>query len=228
MGEVMADINTWWEGLPGERFWLGVSGTDGGQEVLAVPCATRAGARSGSGPLIRHVRGGDLVFHYDEARRAIVSWSVSRGRVHRRDMVWFRRTESMDPVNAGLRPQPSWVVGLEKPSTLETIVHLDEIARIQWDLFPALRAFEDEVGDPLYYPFAMGSPTDTRLLAGHVFKLPALFIGHFPPLALVADHIKWAAAAPTRAADRVAIRSAPIPASPDTRSHGGDVNLVTG
>ena len=70
---------------------------------------------------------------------------------------------------------------------LHAPITAEEIARVQWDLFPALRALEDRVGDPIYYPFAMGSPHETHMLPGRFFKLPALFVESFPALSAAAS-----------------------------------------
>jgi hypothetical protein len=196
----MEGINTWWEEMLGERFWLGIARRDGKSEVLAAPCGFVRSAPGWTRPLITHVKDGDAVFHYDEAQRAIVAWSTSRGRARKRRLDWSMSEQGQDPEDAPPRLLPSWTIGLEGSTLLDSVVPLDEIARIQWDLFPALRAFEDKVGEPLYYPFAMGSPSDTHLLPGYVFKLPALFVEQFPALARVAEQVRWSAVAPTRAA----------------------------
>jgi hypothetical protein len=192
----MKNVNTWWEGMVGERFWLGIARRDGKSEVLAAPCGF---GRSWTRPQITHVKDGDVVFHYDEARRAIVAWSTVRGRARKRRLDWSGREQGQDPEGAMSRLLPSWTIGLEGSTPLDNVVPLDEISRIQWDLFPELRAFEDKVGVPLYYPFAMGNPSDTHLLPGYVFKLPALFVEQFPALARVAEQVRWSIAARTRA-----------------------------
>jgi hypothetical protein len=112
---------------------------------------------------------------------------------------------------------PSWAIRLERSAPLDRVVHCDEIARIQWDLFPALRALEDKVGEPIYYPFAMDSASDTRLLAGYVFKLPVLFVECFPALARVGAHLK-SSVAYTDAPRYAEARTAPIESSRAPRS----------
>jgi hypothetical protein len=202
----MEGINTWWEEMVGERFWLGIARRDGKSEVLAAPYGR--GAPGWTRPQITHVKDGDAVFHYDEARRAIVAWSTSRGRARKRRLDWSRGGQGQHPEDAPPGLLPSWTIGLEGSTPLDNVVPLDEIARIQWDLFPALRAFEDKVGEPLYYPFAMGSPTDTHLLPGYVFKLPALFVEQFPALARVAEQVRWSVVARTRAAHSPSAKTA--------------------
>jgi hypothetical protein len=211
----MDGINAWWDGLAGERFWLGVTGHDGNGEVLASPCGPRNGVTSGTQPLIHHVREGDAVFQYDEVQQAIVSWSTPRGRVQKRRLSWSDMVLSGEDSAIASSPVPSWTITLEGTKPLESAVPLAEIARVQWDLFPELREFEDRVGEPLHYPFAMGDASSTLLLPGYVFKIPALFVQRFPALARVAEQVRWTADARTRASDRP--REEPFPATRETR-----------
>ena len=201
----MNGINTWWKDLPGERYWLGVTGSDDRGELLAVPAGSPDHSPRSDHPLLAHVREGDAVFHYDQLQEAIVAWSTPRGRVRQRRLYWSVPTASAAPDLVPPQRLTSRSVGLEAVNRLEDSVPLELIARTQWTLFPELRAFEDKVGDPLYYPFEMGSPSETSLLPGYVFKLPALFVESFFALALVARQVPWAgearaqAVAPSRA-----------------------------
>jgi hypothetical protein len=133
--------------------------------------------------LIRHVADGDVVFHFDAVRQAIVARSVVRGRVLRRRLAWSRSARHRDPGQAWTESLQSWAVGLQESVPLADPVSMAHIARLQYDLFPALRTLEDTVGASLHYPFSLGSPVDTHVLAGHVFKLPALFVDACPMLA---------------------------------------------
>jgi hypothetical protein len=62
---------------------------------------------------------------------------------------------------------------------------------------PALQALEDRVGDPLYYPFALGNPEQTRPMPGKVFKLPSVFVEQFESLSDVARETRAAEAMPS-------------------------------
>ncbi len=179
------DINLWWKDLPGERFWLGWTRHEGTGEMLAVPYREGRDSRTS---LIHHIDRGDLVFHYDDTQRAIVSWSVARHRVRRASLPWPSAHRSAEP---NLPALPSWSIPLERAVPLDRVVSLTQVSRVQWDLFPALQEFEDLVGDPIYYPFAMGNPSETHLMPGHVFKLPALFVRNFPPMVHAAMHARW-------------------------------------
>lgn len=187
-GNGAATINAWWEGRPGERYWLDVTGRDDPDKLLAAPRGEGRWAASWTHRLITHVRGGDVVFHYDAIQQAIVAWSISHGRVGKKQLSWPLRAEPAGNETTSQR-LPSWGILLRHCTKLSAAVPLAEIARIQWSLFPSLRELEDEVGDPLYYPFEIGNREATRPLAGYVFKLPAVFVQSFPELASVASHV---------------------------------------
>jgi hypothetical protein len=185
------DINTWWEGAPEERYWLDVTDRLSRGRVLVTPRVDAKHAESWARHLITCVRAGDVVFHYDLGQQAIDSWSISDGRVEKIDLSW-RLPAATSEDGTTTQVLPSWRVHLRNYSMLSGPVPLNEIARIQWSLFPALRALEDRVGDPLYYPFAMGNRLATRPLSGYVFKLPGVFVQGFPELvsaARLADRV---------------------------------------
>lgn len=188
------EVHAWWERLPGERYWLDVTDRDGRDELLAAPRGDGGAAASWTHRLITHVRGGDVVFHYDASQQAIVAVSLPHGRVEKRALWWPQPAEIPDEP-ATRRQLPSWGIALRQSTELGTAVPLHEIAGAQWSLFPALRALEDEVGDPLYYPFEMGSQTATRPLTGYIFKLPALIVSGIPELARAASRVERQVAA---------------------------------
>src|SRR4029079_10597004 len=131
--------------------------------------------------LIKHVRGGDVVVHYDAVKAGIVAASVCHGRVENRQLSWPAAGSNVQ--ESSVR---SWSIGLRSSTSLDEVVPLSQIARTQWSLYPALRALEDEVGDPLYYPFEMGNQLATRPLSGYVLKLPAILVDGIPGLATAA------------------------------------------
>jgi len=181
----MNAVHCWWEGLPNERFWLVVSRFENGKDVLEVPDEDRNDVASWVSDLVAYVPPRDVIFHYHPTSQAIVSWAKPRGRAERREPGW-----SLTGMHDRSAARPRWVLKVKDRRPLAPAVTAAEIASIQWELFPALRALEDKVGDPLYYPFAMGSPDETHTLPGRVFKLPALFVERFPVLAAVASETR--------------------------------------
>lgn len=192
----MTCIHEWWKSMAGERFWLGVPGHDERCEVLATSRGPWREDPNPIEPLVTRVNDGDAVFLFDEAREAIVAWSIARGRVRKRNLFWQEGARSPHPDSAEPTLQSSWSIALSRSTPLAAPVTLAEIARVQWDLFPALRALEDDVGEPLYYPFSMGNRHASSLLPGGVFKLPALFVENFDSLAEVSRRMSWAAVPP--------------------------------
>ena len=181
-------INAWWEHRPGERFWLDVTNRDDRDLCLAAPRGTGSSSTGWTHRLITHVKGGDIVFHYDASLRAIVAASIAHGRVEKRERSWPAH-DGVEGSGPPGRKLPSWSIRLRQSTELDTPVSLSEIARVQWDLYPALRALEDTVGDPLHYAFEMGDMETTRPLFGYVLKLPAILVQGIPGLASAAA--KW-------------------------------------
>src|SRR5262245_46886327 len=193
----MHEVNCWWADRPNERFWLVVARQDEMKDVLVVPEESPNDVASWVSQLPAYLPRRDVVFQYDAERQAITAWSRARGPASRQEA-----GRSGDDARRSRSRRASWLIKLHGWRLLHTPVAIDEIARIQWGLFPALRALEDKVGDPLYYPFAMGSPMETHPLPGRMFKLPAMFVEHFAPLSEVARETRTAE--PSAAARRVA------------------------
>jgi hypothetical protein len=181
-------IHAWWQRMPEERYWLDVTDRDGRDGLLAAPRGDGDSSASWAHRLITHIKDGDVVFRYDSTERALVALSIASGQATKRDVSWPLRAGMTASSDAG-EIVPSWAIALKASKPLDAGVSLDDIARVQWDLFPRLRAFEDRVGEPLYYPFEMGNQEATRPLPGYVFKLPAVFVHGFPALESAAGRV---------------------------------------
>jgi hypothetical protein len=179
----MDSVNSWWTDLAHERFWLAVSSEHETDDVLMIPAEHRAVPSSWVNDLPAYLAARDVVFHYDPEAQAIMSWSRAKGPGLRKEPGWSI-AGTLDRSHHTRRSH--WTVKLRGRKPLDAAVPVDEIARVQWDLFPALRVLEEKHGDPLYYPFAMGRPDETHTLPGSLFKLPSLFVDSFTPLASVA------------------------------------------
>jgi hypothetical protein len=91
----MSALDLWWEALPAERYWLEVSdrGADLGLDLNA-PTTNEQGQLFWSYELLREVRDGDVVVHYDRAEHAIIAWSRAVGTAWPDDVVWAARGTS--------------------------------------------------------------------------------------------------------------------------------------
>ena len=175
----MSNVHAWWEHRPEECFWLGIDSA-GAAEGLAAPSEEGHRQRRDLPSLIRHIRSGEVVFHYDTAAQAITGWAVASGKVRQSGFVRGKSQET-----AVLQPPrwvPSLVMGLGPTTTIAPTVTIAQIAQAQWTLFPVLREFEDRVGEPLYYPFTIEGPGLANLQSGHVFKMPRALVEAIPSL----------------------------------------------
>ncbi|HEX4805066.1 MAG TPA: hypothetical protein VFU94_04125 [Conexibacter sp.] len=173
-------IKPWWRDLPSERFWLEASHrTDRGIDLHA-PIANKDGDPYWSYELVREVRAGDVVFHYDAGKMAIVAWSVATGDHWRQDAWWAARgTSSRDraPVL-----QPHWFCGLNGPFELDAPLRRAALVA-EGATIAAVRAqLPVAPGDKPYFPFQLRRD-GLRIGQGYLFKLPAALVAHFPPLA---------------------------------------------
>ena len=185
----MNTVNRWWADMPNERFWLVVARLDEMKDVLVIPEEHSSGVAGWVSQLPAYVPRRDVVFQYDVESQAIAAWSRAKGPATRQDAARPRsgRHEGDDHSR-----RASWLLKLHGWRLLHTPVMAEEIARVQYDLFPELRSLEEEVGDPLYYPFAMGNPAKTHPVPGRFFKLPAVFVERFASLGAVGRETRTA------------------------------------
>src|ERR1044071_9529835 len=175
-------IHEWWSDRPSEHFWLEVTQrTDLGANLKA-PQANEHGTEFWSYSLLKYVRPGDIVFHYDRPEQAIVARSVAFGEVWEDDIVWAARGTSAR--TAGIRPHPrrGWYIGLEQFSTLKQAVRLGRIRNEQSAIDEMRNRLAALVGEPLYFPFELGQRRPLRPMQGYLFKLPQFFVELFPDL----------------------------------------------
>ncbi len=123
----MPEIHCWWLDRPEERYWLEVTDRPDLGINLKAPQVNERGAEFWSYSLLRQVRPGDVVFHYDRAKSAIVARSTATGQFWDDKIVWAARgTYARD---AGIAPheRDGWYVGLESFTRLPTALSLDDI-----------------------------------------------------------------------------------------------------
>jgi hypothetical protein len=173
-------IHEWWSERPNEHFWLEVTQrTDLGANLKA-PQTNEHGTEFWSYSLLNYVRPGDIIFHYERPAQAIVALSVAIGDVWEDDIVWAARGTSAR--TAGIRPHPrrGWYLGLERFSTLEQAIELEQIRNEQSTIIEMRDELAALVGEPLYFPFELGQRRPLRPMQGYLFKLPHFFVELFP------------------------------------------------
>jgi hypothetical protein len=157
--------------------------TDRGTDLHA-PVANKDGRPYWSYELVREVRAGDVVFHYDAETMAIVAWSIATGDQWRQDAWWAARgTASRDRAPT---LQPHWFCGLNGPFELDEPLRRAALVAES----AAIAAIRDRLpvapGDSPYFPFQLRRD-GLRIAQGYLFKLPAALVSHFPPLAAAVD-----------------------------------------
>jgi hypothetical protein len=169
----------WWEGRSTEIFWLEVTRRPDIGANLNAPQTNENADEFWSYSLIKEVKDGDLVFHYDGVAQAIVGRSVATGIVWEDQVIWAARGSSARSANIAPHPRPGWYLGLEGYGRLPVPVTLDAI-RERVDVIRSLKAsLSDDVGEPLYFPFEIGPKRPIRPMQGYLFKLPSAFLERF-------------------------------------------------
>jgi hypothetical protein len=175
-------INSWWNGLENERYWLEVTGRSDIGVNLKAPQANEGGDEFWSYSLLKHVNPGDTVFHYDRNRQEIIARSKASTKYWEDTIVWAARGQAARA--AGIEPhtRPGWYVGLDNVALVEPIVRLDDVRNAQARIVAERDRLEAEVGPPLYFPFELGAIRPLRPMQGYRFKLPGFFVDVFPQL----------------------------------------------
>ena len=179
-------LQRWWAGQPDERFWMEVTGRADVGTDLHAPQRDDAGHVNWTYALVRDVRDGDVVFHYEKRVTAITSWSVATGGFWEEDTYWGT-PRSTGPSGQPVRPykRPGVWHGLHGPFTLEEPVTLADLRAAEVDLRAVLSELEARhPGMSLYFPVQFRSD-GIRAQQGYLVKFPSEVVALFPQLAAV-------------------------------------------
>jgi hypothetical protein len=172
-------IHNWWAKKSSEMFWLEVTGRLDIGVNLKAPQTNEHGDDFWGYSLLKYVHQGDVIFHYDRNKQAIVAQSIATGEFWIDNIMWAARGAYAR--GAGIQPhtRPGWYVGLEGFKQLKTPLELELIRAFQKEIFKLMSKLTTEVGSPLYFPFEMGKARPMRPMQGYLFKLPFFFIKLF-------------------------------------------------
>src|SRR6185503_10040781 len=84
-------IHTWWQEKPREIFWLEVTGRNDIGVNLKAPQTNEHGDDFWSYSLLKYIHQGDVVFHYNRNKQAIVSQSIATGELWTDNITWAAR-----------------------------------------------------------------------------------------------------------------------------------------
>ncbi len=180
-------INRWWDGDTDERFWMETTGrTDLGANLLAPQLDERDSENPGY-VLVTEVDDGDIVFHYDRNREAIVAWSMAVGGFWPDELYWAAIAGGGEPY---LRP--AWVHGLEGPYPIEPVISRTELQSVGQHIGAVRDKLAGDVKGSLYFPFiryGAGRWSNLRASQTYMSKVPAAVIDAVPSLRKVVDQI---------------------------------------
>ena len=171
----MPEIHAWWLSNPEERFWLEVTRRSDLGANLRAPQTAENGQPYWSYSLIKYLRPGDRVFHYDGNAQEIVAQSVAVGEHWEDEVLWAAR--GLSARSAGIQPhtRPGWYLGLEEFTLLSAPVPLVTLRERTPDIKALTEDLRLSYGNPLYFPFEIaGRPL--RPMQGYLFKLPRRLI----------------------------------------------------
>ena len=175
--------NPWWESDPRERFWLEVTDrTDLGHNLWS-PKTSGSGRTTSGYESMRHVRPGDVIFHYWQqagTKPAIVGASIATGVAFRSTITWLARGKNTKGQSA--RRVPAWEVPIDSYAEVSQAIDLDAFRQKEG----ALRRIYDHMvslhGEPIYFPFRFSSKQALRANQVYLTKFPADIVDLYPSL----------------------------------------------
>jgi hypothetical protein len=174
----MSQIHKWWAVDPAEQFWLEVTRRSDIGANLKAPQTNEDGDDFWSYSLIKEVKQGDRVYHYDGNRQEIVARSLAVGEVWEDDVLWAARGLSARSAKIVPHGRPGWYLGLEQYALLSKPITLNAIREKSELLKSLIATLTNEFHKPLYFPFEIAD-RPIRPMQGYLFKLPHSFLALF-------------------------------------------------
>ncbi|GHE91037.1 hypothetical protein GCM10018785_67120 [Streptomyces longispororuber] len=175
-------VNRWWRQHPNERFWLEITNREDIGTNLLAPQVNDRGEEYWSYALVREVRPGDLVLHWDKNHGpGVVGYSHVRGEAFASTIIWQSRgTYGRQRSTSG--PESAWEAPLGGYRRLRHPVTQARLREIE----PTIRTLRDHlaaaVEGPLYFPFALSATRPLRAAQGYLTKLPRALVEELPEL----------------------------------------------
>lgn len=176
------NLHRWWQVDPLERYWMEITGRPDLGADLHAPRLDDNGAENPTYALVREVRDGDIVLHYEKSSSAITAWSVAQGGFWEEETVWGT-PRSTGPSGAPVEPyarEGLWH-GLHGPFCLDEPLNLAEIRSLEASVIDVLAKLEAKHGKPLYFPFQLRTD-GLRAAQGYLMKMPLDLVDALPKL----------------------------------------------
>lgn len=177
----MAGNLRWWAGIDRERFWVEATDRADIGANLRAPLVDISERDNWRYSLFREATAGDVIFHYDANRSAIVGASRVSGPTEEQPILWAAR--GTYATRRGAEPQevPGYLLPLSDYQALPEPLTLNRLREAALTIRDILGQLKARHGTPLFFPFEL-SARPLRPMQGYAFKLPADFVTAFPQL----------------------------------------------
>jgi hypothetical protein len=165
-------MKKWWAGLIGEHYWMEITERNDLGADLNAPAADEKGKQNANYALVGEADDGDIVFHLDKHREAIVAHSVIRGPAWKDEVVWGARGTSARGQNVTPYARPGVRRALQHYTPLVEPISLQAVRKLESEVFSIRDRLRKEHGDALYFPFAPYKGQALRPFQGYMVKFP--------------------------------------------------------
>jgi hypothetical protein len=165
-------MKQWWTGLTGEHYWMKITERDDLGADLNAPLANEKGQQNANYALVGEAEDGDIVFHLDKRREAIVAHSVILGPAWEDQVVRGARGANARGHNVTPYPRPGLRRALQHYTPLAEPVSLQTVRESESGILKIRDKLRDEHGDPLYFPFAPYKGQALPPFQGYLVKFP--------------------------------------------------------
>ncbi|MFE7231179.1 protein NO VEIN domain-containing protein [Streptomyces sp. NPDC057596] len=175
-------VNRWWRRDPSERYWLEITNRDDIGTNLLAPQVNDQGKEYWSYALVREVRPGDLVLHWDKNHGpGVVGYSHVVGEPFESIITWQSRgTYGRQRKASG--PEAAWQAPLGGYRQLKLPVTQARLREIESRIRSLRDHLAASVDGPVYFPFALSDTRPLRAAQGYLTKLPRALAEELPEL----------------------------------------------
>ncbi|MEW2467652.1 DUF3883 domain-containing protein [Streptomyces sp. NPDC046994] len=175
-------VNRWWRHDPNERYWLEITNREDIGTNLHAPQVNDRGEEYWSYALVREVRPGDLVLHWDKNHGpGVVGYSCVRGEAFASTITWQSRG-SYGRQRRTSGPEPAWEAPLGGYRRLQRPVTQTRLRQIEATIQALRDHLAEAVKGPTYFPFALSDTRPLRAAQGYLTKLPRALVEELPEL----------------------------------------------
>lgn len=184
-------ISRWWDGQPGERFWVEITDRGDLGVDLVAPQLNEQGERYWSYDMVREVSEGDVVLHYrTRPDRAFTHWSRAVGQPYEDELRWGAHgfASGRGPVEPYNRP--AWRRPLDGPYSLDRTVTMEDLQRSAREIQRVYEELRADHRGPIYFPLQLSDRRPLRAFQGYMTKMPRALLDvvpEFQPFLNLAD-----------------------------------------